>query len=120
MAEETILTTSMLNNERQPKLKRKYFIDIQDDNNGAYQAGQVKFTTTNLLSSTDFASYAESEFHIPVPIEIAVGGTMKANIGGYALTVKNSVCDFLNSVSMKWNTIQKINPCDLSNLVYNY
>jgi len=122
----TVIRNSMENFEPSNNVLQKYFLEIPDSNSEVYGASQIRLQTSQLTSSPDWFSGRESELLIPyvhkVSSKNAAGADLSIGATGVELmtTLKNSVLDIINSLSVKMNGKLVVEPCDLTNTYLNF
>ncbi len=123
MSKNTILfdaQNSMSSDINEYDIQRIDWVQMRDSNNGNYGTNIVKFDLEALANASYFTDFSNTYYFYPQVITIS--GLKKADIAenDYSVSLKASIMDSLNSVTIKLNDTQVNNPGQYLNKYANW
>jgi len=123
MADEYTFASSLANQETEFQFSERQFVYIPDQNNGSYPSAQLTFELAGLSNSGKFIDWKQSFLTIPLVLNVnATAGAFEAASAenNFAASLKNSVFQLINSMSVEHTNNQIVNLTSFSNLDINY
>ena len=123
MADEYTYASSIAPQETDFEFSSRQYVWIADNNNGSYPSGQIIFDLAGLSNSGKFVDWSQTYLTIPLILNVnsSAGAFATANVeNAFSASLKNSVFQLINSLSVEITNNSVVNLTNFSNIDINY
>lgn len=123
MSKNTILfdaQNSMASDVNDYEIQRIDWVQMRDSNNGNYGSNINKFDLEALANASYFTDFSSTYYFLPQVITISGVSKTATPENDYSVSLKASVMESINSVTIKLNDIQVNNPTQYLNKYANW